>query len=626
MPEIAISRSDASPEWWPEGWVDFVPGISHDDLKPEKIGQDHPRHKAFVAKIGSHLATLQKLPDPDSYVLAGFPEGYGLFLVKRRTETGPQAGKIKTEAQVFGSQFAHKFRTIQEFLPHAEWLMDTSRDIQDHSTCNCRKKPPSRPASQATSNPENGQETEAAGRKRKHGEIVDASSGSANRATEIPASEVDEESRQYAKEMMATDQDRKRDLREKRLYRKGELVWIRLPWKVSKPAEFHPDMDMGIEVLHVWPAIILSNDFRVRVAGRLQAISQWYDVKYCGPLDNRGAGHLPTSLFAHIDEAYIFPFSAFDYKRHLTIMEDALNVIAPTFLDGELGLTDTSTDWKARYTVNLPFNALRDHRLWDRSLAAFAQAVKFAYELADMWTQTDGYVGQQEDEDGVRTYFLGMWWGAERIWQEELVRLNKSRSQLELKGLAPANPDSQNTAIFLKISTISVQETPFRERKTWETLVRGDLYELEADKENETKPLASGDGIIKNGTAAKKGREAAKPLAKPDALSTMPSPPPGYHFRKLNPDDTEVTCDIFDIAGRIYPGLDHAAWGMDVRTKADGADPNGTSSPDRIDSLAGKLPGKKSAVPPSTWIETRYKAIMVAQIATRKWLAGFFVN
>ncbi|KAJ9106292.1 hypothetical protein QFC21_001437 [Naganishia friedmannii] len=552
MLELTIPRSDASPEFWPEDWVEHVPGMVNDELFPERIGP-----------------------------------------------------------------------TIPEFLSHAEWL-DSTHDILDHSTCSCKKKPPpenasSRPPAQATSNLENGAEAEAAGRKRKHAEIADTTSSTARKAPEVSANVADEESRQYTKEMMAAEQERKRDLRGKRPYRKGELVWVRLPWNVTKPKELHSDMDMGIEALHVWPAIILSNDFTSRV-GKIGEIHNRYDVKYCGPLDNRGANSLPTSLFAHIDEDYIFPFSAFNYKDHLNVMEDALNIIAPAFLDGELGLADTSGDWKTRYTTNLPFKALTDRRVWDRSLAAFAQAIKFSYELADMWAQTDGYIGQQEDEEG------GMWWGAERIWQEELVRLKKTRGQIKLEGLSPAKPGAENAALFLKISSICVQESSYRERKTWQTLLRGDLYELEANEDN--KPAVSEDGIGENGTATKKQPEV-KPFVKPDALSSMPVPPNGYHFRKLNSDETEVTCDVFgqylrraciawfiltkssnaasttDIAGRIYSGLDNVAWGLFVRNDPDKADPNSAGGIERVLSLAGKLPGKTAVVPTTTWIEQR---------------------
>lgn len=95
---------------------------------------------------------------------------------------------------------------------------------------------------------------------------------------------------------------------------------------------------------------------------------------------------------------------------------------------------------------------------------------------------------------------------------------------------------------FAGSSSISVQESSHRERKTWQTILRGDLYELEAHADD--KPAVLGDGVDKNGTAAK-GIPEVKPFAKPDALSSMPTPPNGYRFRKLNSDETEVTCDVF---------------------------------------------------------------------------------
>jgi hypothetical protein len=186
---------------------------------------------------------------------------------------------------------------------------------------------------------------------------------------------------------------------------KGELVWVKLPWNLERPKEFNAEINMGIESLHVWPAIVLSADFSAPLGKRGGQVYR-YDVKYCGPLDNRGAPSLPNSLFAHVDEFYIFPFSAFDYKQYLTAMEDTLNVLAPAFLEGELDFDSDSADWKARYTTNLAYKSLTDKRIWDRTLIAFAQAVKFSYELVDMWTQTDGYIGQVEGEDDYKTYFL----------------------------------------------------------------------------------------------------------------------------------------------------------------------------------------------------------------------------
>jgi hypothetical protein len=45
----------------------------------------------------------------------------------------------------------------------------------------------------------------------------------------------------------------------------------------------------------------------------------------------------------------------------------------------------------------------------------------------------------------------GMWWGAERIWQDELVRLVKTRNQINLPGLEAPDAKSKNGPVFLKI-------------------------------------------------------------------------------------------------------------------------------------------------------------------------------
>lgn len=35
---------------------------------------------------------------------------------------------------------------------------------------------------------------------------------------------------------------------------------------------------------------------------------------------------------------------------------------------------------------------------------------------------------------------------------------------------------------------------------------------------------------------------------------------PGYKYRRLNPEGSEVTVDVFDLAGRVYPDLLASGW------------------------------------------------------------------
>lgn len=90
-------------------------------------------------------------------------------------------------------------------------------------------------------------------------------------------------------------------------------------------------------------------------------------------------------------------------------------------------------------------------------------------------------------------------------------------------------------------------------RKTWQTILNGDLYELKSD-DSELKP-----DVISVSPSTQAGAQAAevnntekevKPFVKPgsnalDLATALPAPPKGFHFHKLNPENTEVTCDAF---------------------------------------------------------------------------------
>lgn len=79
----------------------------------------------------------------------------------------------------------------------------------------------------------------------------------------------------------------------------------------------------------------------------------------------------------------------------------------------------------------------------------------------------------------------------------------------------------------------------------------GDLYELKSD-ESDSKP------VVGNGTAGPANTKAVdpkiiqkevKPFVKPknafDLTTTLPAPPNGFYFHKLNTENTEVNCDAF---------------------------------------------------------------------------------
>jgi hypothetical protein len=90
-------------------------------------------------------------------------------------------------------------------------------------------------------------------------------------------------------------------------------------------------------------------------------------------------------------------------------------------------------------------------------------------------------------------------------------------------------------------------------RKTWQTILNGDLYELKSD-DSELKPdVTSVSPSTQTGVQAAEvnnTEKEVKPFVKPgnnafDLATALPAPPKGFHFHKLNPENTEVTCDAF---------------------------------------------------------------------------------
>ncbi|KAG9125138.1 hypothetical protein FRC07_008802, partial [Ceratobasidium sp. 392] len=198
-------------------------------------------------------------------------------------------------------------------------------------------------------------------------------------------------------------------------------------------------------------------------------------------------------------------------------------------------------------------------------------------------------------------FFQGIWWGAERIWLEELVRLKPPREELDRDGtlglLPPSSPDAAMRGLFLHITYIvtNLNEGGIS--------VAGNLYELALDSEPKPKPKSTpGSGSmfgaptgLLGGSAAPQssvagssrsqlpflnnvnpekdtfaqdqrshallpaplgsGLESSSAPPEAEAAVAMPEPPPGYVFRRLLPPGNEISVDTLAIAGRYYPSI-----------------------------------------------------------------------
>ncbi|KAI0766707.1 hypothetical protein BD413DRAFT_569971 [Trametes elegans] len=87
--------------------------------------------------IGGQLAVRMGLPAGPSYVLKTFPEGYHLYDHNK----GP-AKTPRHDPYLCGSVHVNRFRSVNEFIPHALWLMQDPTMNRANCSCKyCTKQP-----------------------------------------------------------------------------------------------------------------------------------------------------------------------------------------------------------------------------------------------------------------------------------------------------------------------------------------------------------------------------------------------------------------------------------------------------------------------------------------------------
>ncbi|KAF8643034.1 hypothetical protein AX16_009278 [Volvariella volvacea WC 439] len=125
---LEFDKSDGSPGLWPtattrivdrEGQVNFM----------QLLDLDSPTAAKWRTQVGKAIALDLKLPGGKSYVMRDWPTGYRLY----DHHKGP-ADAPRHDVYLYGSPRG-RFRSINEFIPHAIWLM---RDAKNQATCLCK--------------------------------------------------------------------------------------------------------------------------------------------------------------------------------------------------------------------------------------------------------------------------------------------------------------------------------------------------------------------------------------------------------------------------------------------------------------------------------------------------------
>ncbi|KAL1747820.1 hypothetical protein HDZ31DRAFT_80120 [Schizophyllum fasciatum] len=198
----------------------------------------------------------------------------------------------------------------------------------------------------------------------------------------------------------------------------------------------------------------------------------------------------------------------------------------------------------------------------------------------------------------IQIRYQGLWWGPERIWVDDVVRLKVPRSALAVNGAPhiyePAPPSAhvvelsrqagysftpdqlgaKARATFMRLSALAVVEYERNGRRKKECRAIGELYELADEGYEEPEPaLRNPQGpqtpeqsqpAAAGPSRAEEPNAGAKP-APGDVLSgplwndrfPLPPPPDGYLWRRITHPGFEAVMSLTMISGRYYPGILH---------------------------------------------------------------------
>lgn len=280
-----------------------------------------------------------------------------------------------------------------------------------------------------------------------------------------------------------------------RVYRKGELVWHHM----------HPalaDSSGGLTIQY-WPGIIISSEIEI-------LFHKEPPSHYCAIIVYRAnliaIDHLVTDTHHQI-----IPFLAYQPPDSITEL----------LLDGSVELISEPHTTKNYMHSTIPSTLENAFRPYLTALGISQRLVR-SYSLNPKFQAP---VLEQAPQYKEHTFYQGIWWGPERIWMLDLVRLKAERVELpdhiKEQILPPhqAQHSDRRRGLFFLIHLI-------HEHSLTGVMITGDIVEAVTSK---------GDDI-----------------GKMRYSHHLPAPPPCSEWRKINKSTASFSIGL--IAGRYYPG------------------------------------------------------------------------
>ncbi|CDW93790.1 hypothetical protein [Sporisorium scitamineum] len=612
---IKFPRSDGDPTYGPPNTT--VPPKTDAEVNYYHVfKREERRHDTWRATLGEQLAQYFKLDTLSrgkaKWKLYDFPENY-VFTEQRK---GP-AHEPRTDPYLFGSQ-AHRFRSTKETLDHLVWLLlDPEMNVNNCRCKYCHKGP--RVSAGDDSTPK-----KAAGVKRK-GEPMSASSaaqtGRRKKSQNADGNEVQtltsitvrgvDMKRLVPGDTIASvpqrDQETMHELKrgEKERFRVGELVWCKLDEPVVDPTD-------STRQITLYPAVITDPaiDFTISLGYVPDKDDKKTSLEAMSAPSKRAESLPVLGGPDSIKQSMAYQITFFGTMERARVPEASLipylvGSIPEEIIESNMG-TQEDHPWLFKEHEYPHLNLSRQPNYappdYTKAIVALGYAIEAAAVLRNLYSLTDAYSGSDTPQGVLRDldantgegdnqpapamrYFQGMYFGLERIWVGDVVRLKLSKSDIrklqqqlnatlvaetQLGALDPVAIVLDEDGSYV-LQLAAIYEDP-RAPKT--VRAAGEIYQimpqakynaLKANIDASIKRLEADDSL----DAAARQEEAKQLQARLPQPSVLlgkpgfpPMPPLPAGFVMISLSDRlqtriprETTLSLGHIAGRMYPSL-----------------------------------------------------------------------
>ena len=454
----------------------------------------------------------------------------------------------------------YKFTSPADFAPHAKWIYDD----QTRSACFCR--------------------------------ICGGKRCQALRRLSPPIDVIKSRSPSPSASSITSTETFRGDVPPKS-YREGEVVWVSLtPQAEHKPLE---------ESVPFWPAVVADVEVELgREKGRHVVGFNVYIVHLLG-----------TTVTERAYDVDVIPYLGYRPSIELNVLAAKYEALPPSAIQALIDRWKNSAESVGlkRIDGRGPRRPITLESITPWYLAAvhaceniaLCYSVDYPYRL-----QSEG-----SHKDQANQYYQGIWWGCERIWTFDLVRLKAERCQFPDEAQACFLPVSESSptmrGLFLYINAIyEPKEDPRRAIPS----LTGMLYEITA--------------IAQDNNAGGASESTAKVADTGDTGDTgetsLPPAPAHFSWKQVLDSNDCVTIPASLIAGRYYPEIHlHPRLGSSPvpETSRGGIDLGRAEVPSRfpaILSLAGLERGWQCQTKSNRRTKVRHNAMQQASAAENR--------